>query len=664
MKWQYKTIPKLLGMSEDYPPRQLSDELVTRADNIIFDDLRFYRRGGFPLHGALPTSDRITNVYMYNPLLTLVRGVIVTTIRDTFIDYGTGFNFITKNVRSQSAGSVSVASGVVTLASDTWDDYEDYPANGICKAKFGSFDMNVDSFTKTCQITSGSATVTCSDTSNVYAGLAISPCTQFPSGATVSSLVADTSITFDTSAAADGVDIDLVFDISTWYNVDSWDSDTQCTLEDTTLDISESVDYVIRICWSSDKFYPHEILSAIVLTEREKMVVITNGLDYIQKYMYSATGDAYCEDLGTKRIAAHIGYFYDHLFIGDVVDVIDGNRYPQTVELADRGDPDTFAGDKWYELIAEDSEVKGFRQLQTSVVCYKAQSLVIMRATGNAGNPMDYDEGLFPYGTPSIRTVCPVDRYHIFLGWEDVYMFDGVQVQSIGKEIATELFAAASDNFIEQSVGVFFDMLDLYCLFVPQGGMDTMYNCYTYNVKTQKWSKWKFDKGIDSAGNMYTDKITRICDLTGSFADQEGIRFIDYTQRGVTWLPAVGVEGSLYVYNEREDVDGFGSIEVVLITKDYAINDYRHAFRHLQTVISGYTREAETGTLHLSMSYDEGETWTSEISIDITGDNLYDYVANHVYRGKNVRFKLRTNDMIYIESIIAAYADAGLLARR
>lgn len=664
MKWQYKAIPKLLGLSEDYPPRQLSDDLCIKSQNIIFDDLRFYRRGGFPLHGELPTNDRITNMYQYDPMLSITRGVIVTTLRDTFIDYGTGFKFITRNINSALAGSVSAAAGVVTLAGDTWDEYDEYPTDGICKIKFGTSDINIDTLEKTCQITSGSATVTCADTSNIYIGLEISPCTQFPTGATVDSLITDTSITFDTNAAADGADIELVFDLSQWHDIDSWDSATQCTLVDLTVAVAESVDYVIRICWSSDKWYPHEILAAIVLTENEKMVVISNGLDYIQKYMYDAASWACCEELGTKRIAYHIGYFYDHLFLGNVVDVIDGHRYPQIVELADRGDPDTVAGDKWYELIADDSEVKGFRQLQTNLVCYKAHSIVVMRSTGDVNNPIDYDEGLFPYGTPSIRTVCQVDRYHLFMGWGNVYMFDGVQVQAIGQPIASQLFRAATDNFIEHSQAVYFDSLDLYCLFVPQGGLDDMYNCYTYNTETRKWSKWVFEVGAEAVGNVYTDKITIIRDLVGSFADQEGIRFVDYTQRGVELLPALGALGSLYAYNDTEDVDEFGAIEAELVTKDYAINDYRFAFRLLQTVISGYTREAETGTIYLSMSFDEGETWTSEISIDITGVNLYDYVANHVYRGKNVRFKIRTTDMIYIESIIAAYTDAGLLARR
>jgi hypothetical protein len=65
--------------------------------------------------------------------------------------------------------------------------------------------------TRTCQITSGSPTVDCADTSYISEGMPIKPCTQFPSGAKVSSIVTDTSITFDTNAADDGSDIDLVF---------------------------------------------------------------------------------------------------------------------------------------------------------------------------------------------------------------------------------------------------------------------------------------------------------------------------------------------------------------------------------------------------------------------------------------------------------------------
>jgi len=439
----------------------------------------------------------------------------------------------------------------------------------------------------------------------------------------------------------------------TWFPIDTWDSTTQLTLATLCTEAVSGAAYVIRLCWSGDEDDQHEIVYPVDEGTWDKLAVITNGKDAIQKW---DGGSGTCTLLGgSPNLARHIGYFYNHLILGDITDT--GTEYPQTVELADIGDPETWSA-ILYNLVDTDDKIMALKSFRGSLIIYKEKSIAVARATGDDEDPISIDENMHPIGTLAPKTICDVSGVQFFLGNDDVYMFDGSNVHKLAdKIVASSLFRELNKTKINRAFAGVIPEESLYCLFIPTGTNTTCNRCYAYNWKTKAWQIWEFS-GLTAGCPAYLDTVFKIGDLTGTIGDLTGTIGSYRTEGKQESLVLAGTSGKVYYYDSSANDDNGTSIEATLITKDYSINEVHQAFL-LSRLTIGVSYVEAGSSLYVSLSTDYGDTWTDEVQIETTEDAFYEYIASFLIRAKRVRFKFRTTGKNRIAWTNVQYADAG-----
>lgn len=288
----------------------------------------------------------------------------------------------------------------------------------------------------------------------------------------------------------------------TWYYIDSWTNDTSLELTANGPNTVGLVNYVIRLCWSGDEEDIHSIAIPTDATTNEKLLCVTNGVDNIQKWDGGVLSD-YLQDLGgAPNKARYLHYFYDTLTLGWVIDT--GVDYPQTIEVADRTLPESWPHTGMWNLADGDDEIVGMERLQTRLIIYKEHSITEAYSTNDASNPLEFNERkIANFGTPSIRTICNFGDYHLFMGWETIYYYNGISITDIGEDIADYMFRNISPEKIKQSFAVMIDELGLYCLFITESGYSYPNMVYIYNVKYKSWTIWEMDGLTDPASRDF-----------------------------------------------------------------------------------------------------------------------------------------------------------------
>jgi len=471
-----------------------------------------------------------------------------------------------------------------------------------------------------------------------------------------------------------GFGSDDINSITTWYSIDSITDDTHLELSSAwTGATGVSIDYVIRQCFSGDSDNFFSIAFPYDTDETEKILVATNGIDPIVKW----TGTGVMEDLGgaSGLSAKYIGYFgaigYEHTYIGNVID--SGTALPQAVYVSETGDPEDWPG-IYYDLLTSEDEIKGMASLGTSLIIYKARSITEAWSTpaGGSADPLDFNQNkIKDVGTPSIRTVCDLGQYHIFMGWDNIYLFDGIQVIPIGTEIINTMLSEMNRDQIDKCFAVLIRGENLYCLFVPTDN-DYCDKVYVYNYQEKTWSIWTLYRNIEGVYGLMT--------CGGKAVEQTAETWDSWLAAGYTWEDIEGrwdclnmfsddvyflgdKDGYVYKFAPIYTTDNGTDFTATITTRDYPLNDMKYTVR-LNELVIGLIKQS-TGDIEVRCSVDFGANWSdwTTISMIDTENNIYmEQIANFVERGKQVRFEIRNSLGSYfeIESLLIGYNDAGI----
>lgn len=170
-------------------------------------------------------------------------------------------------------------------------------------------------------------------------------------------------------------------------------------------------------------------------------------------------------------LARGISVFADRLFIGG--DENDNARISWSAPglisnwTADDGAGSMILGDTpdWIQTI---------RRLGDYLIVYKERSIYIGRRTNRFDPPIVFEpapgQGI---GLAAPNSVGDLGEEHIFLGWDNVYMFSLNRIEAIGDNIRDSLFYGAGailPEYVENCTGVIAEEFAEYWLFVPTGG--------------------------------------------------------------------------------------------------------------------------------------------------------------------------------------------------
>jgi len=326
----------------------------------------------------------------------------------------------------------------------------------------------------------------------------------------------------------------------------------------------------------------------------------TNGKDNIKRY----DGNVLMDLEGSPPKAALLRQFKDYLMALDTVE--GGDPMHQRARWPNTADPTN-----WLTSNASYKDLPGSDWIKQALR-YKGDYLVVLKDKslwlGYASDDTDifrFDNKVPEIGCASGRSAVCLGEEIVFLGWDDFYIFDGIEAEDIGKLIRKELFRILKTEQIDRAFGV--DLADEkeYWLHVVSTYADYPDIAWCLNRQSGRWTRHKFSDYFTAYGHYYIENALRIGDLTMKVRDMNW-RIGDRRLLSMTPTLLFGdVDGYVYEYSTIETNDNGTAIDAWFDTKDFdpAGPDARNRSVRLDVYYTG-------GSLDVYYSKDKGKSWT------------------------------------------------------
>jgi hypothetical protein len=428
-----------------------------------------------------------------------------------------------------------------------------------------------------------------------------------------------------------------------------------------------AVNYVIRRCYQTAIDDVWDVAYVIEPSggNDELWAIFTNGSDLIQRY----TGSDECDDLtGPTVYSKYIAAYFDHIVLAWATIVSTGVQLPQSIYWNDRGDPEEWStgSASFADLLKEDDRITGLEVLKERLYVFKEYSIVEGYWTGLVSPALEFTQNkVVEIGCPNGRTIANAGNFLIFLGRDNVYVFDGFQVTPIGGDIQRYLIQQLNSQYSYKNFAhVIFDE-NLYCLFVATTTNTTTApdTVFVYNWEEQSWTIWNMADYMSCHGTLFNLSDIAWNDLVGTWADQAGPWLLRTTTQDA-YIHAYGDEdGYVYKMDFTDNQDNGTNIDSFIETKDYSLNDYDKVVRLLST---GITADPNEGNLLISASIDFGSTWSDTISINQDTGSTTEHIQNWIRRGEQFRFRISNSEgsQFGIENLVIKFRDAGMSLAR
>jgi len=378
-------------------------------------------------------------------------------------------------------------------------------------------------------------------------------------------------------------------------------------------------------------------------TQTEPWWIMTNCVDSMWKWTGDGALAALISDYPsgvTSLTCRDLIEFKDHLLLLDVTE--EGDRYPQRVRWSDTADPTDFLNGN-----ASYVDLGGADWIQTAakfkgdyVVVFKERSIWVGYATGDS-DIFQFDQRVTGAGCAAPRTVESLGDELVFLGWDDVYVFNGIDYESIGSPIQRELFDTMDPGAIDKCFGVIVEEQKEYWLFVPSTGSDYCDIAWVFNYELNKWTKHDFadvdgtTNGISAYGYYEKQSSVTFDSLSGTF-DAQTWRFDDREVLEAAPTTLFGdTDGYVYEYDQLVSNDDGTTIDGWFSTKDFMFTQLME--RQVILRLDVYA----DGNMDVCYSTDSGTTWSDAASITCSS-----YAIQRIWWRVDcgtIRFRFRNN---------------------
>ncbi|MCL2025639.1 MAG: hypothetical protein FWG92_02410 [Leptospirales bacterium] len=451
-----------------------------------------------------------------------------------------------------------------------------------------------------------------------------------------------------------------------WHDVASFILPDKIILKDDSVNIGET-SFVLRLCFSGTEDEHFYTTTPMHSAHFDKVVVVTNGIDPVQIWD-GDTGKAF-RDIEPIKIAKWVGYYgsagAERLFLSHISD--GAIVYPQTIELSDVGNPESFSG-VFYALANTPERIEGAVQLGQSLFFYKKSSITEVQPSGNAADPLRvYQDKISYCGTVSIKTVQDIGGAHIFLGQDNVYVFDGMTAKPLGAGLEKYITGNINKRFAERFHSFLLRERNLYCLCACLREVSPeVFFCFNY--MSAGWTIWDMKLGSElmaSSGlyKPYDSKTWEQILEEGTTWTQQlstNFRWADFIIEGAPVALLGGSDGNVYALSTYNDDNG-QPVDCTVTTRDFPLSDPKHAVKLLEVLLTSH----RAGAVTVEASVDFGVTYQDVTNI-FTEERYQEGVYNYILRGKQARLRIKSNngEPFKIESVIMGYANTGLEARK
>lgn len=342
----------------------------------------------------------------------------------------------------------------------------------------------------------------------------------------------------------------------------------------------------------------------------ELLYVSTNRTDAVKKW----NGANDWDDLGgSPQKCTFLKNFQHFLMLFDCT--IGGNRFPQTIYWSDRGLPETWTGGASGSVnLARSSDfIIGAEILRNQLAIYKEDSIAMCYYNGSGSNPFTFEEKKIEgTGCKARDTIRSIGDRHLFLGQDNVYLFDGFSTIPVSNKIRHKLIDSIDPSKFKKCHAHLMEEFGLYLLCVPKVGSTYPDAIWCYNYPKEAWTYWECADEFISSGYYLSSGALTIAQLTGMIKTLNfklGSRSIG----GTFPTSLFGDEnGYIYEFKEVEMSDNGTAIETEIISKGYILDEVGKFTRHSSIGVYGKGSELE---IHLSK--DDGVTFTKQGNITL-----------------------------------------------
>lgn len=214
------------------------------------------------------------------------------------------------------------------------------------------------------------------------------------------------------------------------------------------------------------------------------------------------------------------------------------------------------------------------------VVAYKATSMFLGQYVGP---PVVWQwqqlDGVG--GCVGVDALCNVGRAHVFMGPDDVWLFDGSSTRSISGGVKETIFRGTNPAYLYRSILRYDPLRDLVWMFYPSTGSETLDLALVWHVRTGRWGKMSV--AVEAAGTMAPPGLTFDTwdDVAATFDDLPNVPF-----DSSLWSSGVGTFAVIDTGHEVQFVNGASS-GGSLTTGDFGADEGASMLRssRLHTVI-------------------------------------------------------------------------------
>lgn len=381
------------------------------------------------------------------------------------------------------------------------------------------------------------------------------------------------------------------------------------------------------------------------VTDNDVTLGLTNNADEMLRWSGTGAATALITEWPagvTSLLAMQILQFKDHWHLFAVTE--NGNPYPTRVRWGNTAKLGDFInGNASYQDLRGGDWIKRAVLMSADhVAVLKAHSIWVGYATGGT-DIFKYEQQVPGLGTMAGRTAVSINGNVYFLGWDDVYRYEGITWEKIGGGIRAELFRGLNVAEIERAFAVVHEAQNEYWLCVPYAKSTYCNTVFVYNYALEKWTaRHEFADDLVAAAWYQSQNIITIGDLQGTIGDQTW-RFGDML--GTQDAPVVvfmDADGRMYPYNHlafTDDADGDETpIDGWFTSKDFMFT----ALKGRQVIIGLDIYHEPPSTMTVEYSIDKGVTWTGSAELTaVSGEQPSQTWWNVDCR--LIRFRIRHN---------------------
>jgi hypothetical protein len=637
------------GENSQIPPIEIQDRELARGHNIYVHNNKIKSRYGYQTFGnGLPLPSAIVQFeqfYGYDGTEYLV----CFTETDAYqYNSSTGYwDLKTPNALIDDCETAWTASANVTATRDTtWLRYGTYSAKLAIAAAFttglaGYFNFSSKDLTgythlhayikSSVATTAGQIQILLDDTNGC-----VSPLETLDVPALEAGVAKEIEIVF-----ADASKLGAILSVGISIATDIGAQNVQ--IDDIRAVKCFTGDYLSR--FTTDTIYDNDA--------GELKFVASNGTDNPIKW--NGTGN-WADLGGTPNKAKIVKNFNHHLLLINCV--VTGSAAPQRIDWADLGRPEVWSGEAAgsNSLAATSDFIIGADFLSSQMAILKESSISLMTYVGGT-DPFEFEENkIKSIGCSARGSVQSMGSTIIFLGWDDVYEFDGYTCKGIGENVRTRLIDSINPAKLAAIHSHIVEELGIYILFTPVVGNDYCNTAWVYDYQNGVWyGDWEFADDITCTGFYQSVSPMKISEALMTL----GLANFRISSRALDSLSPFGLLGDKNGYIYKFDMsilsDNGSAIDAYLDTKSYVLTEVDE-FDAIEEIIM----YAKGTSLLVHMSDNDGSTWKPKgaITLDATGTTTFLRNIKHVAEKHMIRFRnLTLNGWFEITGWVLKYID-------